>query len=548
MRQQQLLTDPLARGFTRADFMKLGAISAAGLALPGLAACGEEGAAGAKVELTLAGIDAGLPNPFGYLRGPGYAQTMLIYDSLIWKDGSGEYIPWLATKWETTDKGKSWTFQLRDDVKWQDGQKFTARDVAFTFNYLLEHEPPPGVVFRPIAVKGATAQSDTVVVVELEVPYAGFLQRVAGSQPILPEHIWKDVADPAKFTGEGATMGTGPYVLKEYARGEGAYLFTANDDFFLGKPYVQQIAAQPVGDPLVALSKGAIDAGGPQTSGRAAKQALDTLRANKAYKVVEGPPDVMLSINFNLDKAPMNNPAFRRAVAYAINRGDLVKRALQGAGLPGNPGFFPPSSPWYSEVRDYPFSPEQANAELERGGIQTPVKVELLFSPETGARPAELVKSYLAKVGIQLDMRPVDRATQEQRSAKGRYEMVLLNSGGLGGDADYMRVVYVPPPGNQTFQSLHGYENKEFKKLAKAQSVAQDAGKRGQLVDRMQAIAARDVPMLPLFYPYGYWGFKPAEFDAWYYTPGGFGAGVPQPTNKHVFVTGKKTGTAIKGT
>lgn len=546
MRQQQQLTDHWARRFTRANFMRLGAVTAAGLAVPSLTGCGSDSDDAGEVELTLAGIDVGLPNPYGYLRGPGYAQTMLIYDSLIWKDESGQFIPWLATKWETPDKGKTWTFQLRDDVKWQDGQPFTAQDVAFTFNYLLENEPPPGVVFRPIAVKSARAQSDTVVEIALEIPYAAFLQRVAGTQPIMPEHIWKDVADPAKFSGDGATMGTGPYRLEEYTRGQGAYLFTRNDDFFLGTPYVQRIEAQPVGDPLLALNKGTIDAGGPLTSGRAAKQALDTFRANDEYEVLQGPPDVTVSMHFNMTQAPMNNPAFRRAVTYAINRPDLVKRVLQGAGLPGNPGFLPPSNQWYVEVRDYPFSPAKAKAELERAGIQTPIKLELLFSPETGARPAELVKSYLAEVGIELEMRPVDRATQEQRAQKGRYQLMLLNFGALGSDADYMRVVYVPPPEGRTFQSLHGYDNKEFMKLAKAQTVAQDPEKRQALVGRMQAIAARDVPVLPLFYPYGYWVFKPAVFDAWYYTPGGFGAGVPQPYNKQMFVTGTKRGSDIK--
>lgn len=546
MSRQQPSSSPWARAFTRADFMRLSAVATAGLAVPGLAACGgdddDDG-----VELTLAGIDVGLPNPYGYLRGPGYAQTMFVYDSLIWKDESGEFIPWLATKWETPDRGKSWTFRLRDDVKWQDGKPFTARDVAFTFNYILENEPPPGVVFRPIAVKGARAQSDTVVEIELEIPYAAFLQRVAGTQPIMPEHIWKDVSDPAKFSGKEATIGTGPYRLEKYSRGSGAYLFTANEDYFLGKPYVQRIEAQPVGDPLLALRKGTIDAGGPQTSGRAAKQALDSLRADKSFEVLQGPPDVTVSIHFNMTKAPMSDPAFRRAVAYAVNRPDLVKRVLQGAGLPGNPGFLPPSNEWHADVRDYPFSPQQAKAELERAGIQTPVRIEMLFTPETAARPAELVKSYLQEVGIELELRSVDRATEEQRSTKGRYELMLLNFGALGSDADYMRAVFVPPPEGRIFQALHGYENKEFMKLAKAQSVEQDEARRKQLVGRMQAIAARDVPVLPLFYPYGYWAYKPEAFDAWYYTPGGFGAGVPQPYNKQALVTGSKRGTAIRG-
>ncbi len=81
----------------------------------------------------------GHPSPFGFNRGPGYLRASLIFDSLVWRDSSGETIPWLATDWTLSDDQRTWTFTLREGVTWQDGQPFTAQDVAFTVQYYLNH-------------------------------------------------------------------------------------------------------------------------------------------------------------------------------------------------------------------------------------------------------------------------------------------------------------------------------------------------------------------------------------------------------------------------
>lgn len=81
------------------------------------------------------GADWGYPSPFGFNRGLGYTRASYIFDTLVWRDGSGQTIPWLATEWQVSDDQLTWTFTLRDGVKWHDGQPLTVEDVIFSYQY-----------------------------------------------------------------------------------------------------------------------------------------------------------------------------------------------------------------------------------------------------------------------------------------------------------------------------------------------------------------------------------------------------------------------------
>jgi peptide/nickel transport system substrate-binding protein len=167
--------------------------------------------------------DWGYPSPYGhYSRGPGYVRMSLIFDTLVWKDQNG-YVPALAESWQM-EGDDAYIFNLRRDVTWQDGEPFTSRDVVFTIDYIKEH-PYQWVNSKPI--KDAEALDDYTVKLYLNKPYAPFLSMVAGTLPILPEHIYEDVDDPEEFQDDKALTGTGPYKLVDYDRAQGTYLYEA---------------------------------------------------------------------------------------------------------------------------------------------------------------------------------------------------------------------------------------------------------------------------------------------------------------------------------
>ncbi len=509
--------------------------------------------------LRLAGGDFGLPSPFTYSRGPGYWRMSYLYDTLLWKDSTGELLPWLATGFERSDDGLTYVFQLRDDVAWSDGTPLTADDVVFTFEYFAAQRLSPQIIVRPEGVEGAAATATYEVEIRLSRPVVTFLRSVAGALPIVPRHVWSSVANASMASDPALLVGTGPYRLESYSRGEGAYLFTAKDDYFLGRPFVARIESVPVGDELTALLAGEIDAGDPPPLRGAGQQALAPFVNDPSFGVLEGDEDSTLGLYWNLAKGgALADVRFRQGCARALDLSDMVERLLGGNGEPGNPGFLPPGHPFYADVQQYPFEPEAANRLLDDAGYrrsggdgirQTPEGQPLRFSLLVANNPVppatELVARNLRAVGIEIVPQAVDRPTHDTRTAAGDYEMAITGYGGLGGDPDYMREIYssrLP----RRFQSTFGYQNPEFDDLAERQLVTSDEGERRQLIDRMQEIVALDIPMLPLYYPTLFHVFRPEVFDQWYFTPGGFANRIPTVYNKQVFITGVKTGTEVR--
>lgn len=171
-----------------------------------------------------------------------------IFDTLVWKDDQG-YVPALAESWEYLEDENAYTFKLRNDVSWHDGEKFTPQDVEFTFNYIKEHPyqwVDSGIVERVEVV------DDSTVKVLLSKPYAPFMDNVACTLPVLPEHIWKDVRDPEQFQEEKAVIGTGPFKLVDYNKAQGTYLYEAYENYYLGEPKIKQLKFVKVSEEMAA--------------------------------------------------------------------------------------------------------------------------------------------------------------------------------------------------------------------------------------------------------------------------------------------------------
>lgn len=552
----------MAETIDRRTFLRGAALSAGALALGGCTGGSRSGSSSpnnkaVRPTLRLAGGDYGFPSPFAYIRGPGYWLMSYIYDSLLWKDDSGRLLPWLSSSYSRSADGTEYSFQLRPDILWQDGRPLSAADVAFSFEYFHSQTLSPQIFVRPEGVASVKTSGTRRVDITLSAPIVTFEEAVAGALPIVPKHIWESIPDAFHAQDPKVLVGSGPYRLDSYVRGQGIYIYSANDRYFLGRPFVEGLQMRPVSDQLTALLAGAIDAASPDVDG-VTNQALAPFRSNSAYGVLKGPEDFTIALYWNLAKGgALADARFRRACARAINRTDIVSRLLSGNGSPGNPGFLPPSNSWYYPVEQYPYDPPLADRELDQAGYSrrgsgglrlapdgTPLAFTLVVANNPVLPVVEIVVQSLKAIGVGLSVQAVDLPTLDARTTAGQYEMAMTNFGGLGGDPDYMRQVYsskVP----KRFQSAHGYLNPEFDKIAAEQLVTLDTAKRRKLVEEMQQIVARDLPLLPLYYPNLFFVFNKAVFDQWYFTPGGFAGGIPTVFNKQVFVTGSKTGTKI---
>ena len=271
--------------------------------------------------------------------------------------------------------------------------------------------------------------------------YAPFLDQVAGTLPIMPEHIYKDVSDPASFKDAAALTGTGPFKLVNYDKTQGTYLYEANEDYYQGAPRVKQIKFVKVSLEMsaAALKKGDVDAA------TVPGETVDDLK-KKGFAVVEGSHDWVAKIMVNHMKAPFSDPKFRQALYYAIDRQDLVDTGLRGYGLAGSPGLYASDNEWYNpDQEQYNYDPARAGQLLEELGyekkegsqyytkISKPEAIELLVTATT-ERQGELIAKQLDSAGIKVNLRSVDSKTLDSLVGEWQFDLALSGHGGLGGD------------------------------------------------------------------------------------------------------------------
>lgn len=476
---------------------------------------------------------------------------------MLWKDSTGAPIPWLATDWERSPDGLEWRFTLREGVTWQDGRPLTADDVVFTFDYLTNGpgKANPGV-FGPVPGMQVVAADQRVVVFRLPSPIAPFEVTVAGRVPIIPKHIWSEVADPVRWRDPRALIGSGPYRLESLDEATGSYLFSANDSYFLGPPVVRRLEFVPAADPLVSLLRDGVDTAGPGFEQGVPEGLLDRFD-DPRFGTIDAPGEVTTAVHFNLARGfPYNDRNFRHAVAYAVDRKDLVKRILLGRGEPGSLGGLAPSNAFAaSGLPSYDRDIARSRALLDQIGLRdvtgdgmrdlpngSPFVAELLTTPRWNPKTADLTKEHLREVGIDVRITSADYPAFNEATSDAKYDMALIAYGGMGGDPDFLRTRLSSQVKPRVFSRVHGYVNPRFDELAGRQLTIVDTDERKRVVQEMQRIVAEDVPTIPLYLADRTQIFVRSVFDQWYFTPGGVFGGYPGVLNKHVFVTGKKAG------
>jgi len=234
-----------------------------------------------------------------------------------------------------------------------------------------------------------------------------------------------------------------------------------------------------------------------------------------------------------------------------VDRQAMVERVLFGFGDPGNPGFLPPANPFFNpNVAQYAYDLDQVRALLQEADYDgTPI--QLAYSPDwimASARVVEIIETRLSEIGIPLEKVTMDEATIDAVATEGSYELLITGFGGLGADPDQLRRNFASSSQSKGFSRTVGYQNAEFDAQAEAQVSMSDPVQRATAVDKMQLLLAQDLPALALYYTDRVVVYNADIFDNWYYTPGGFGGGVPMPYNKHQYIVGLPEGLTIKDT
>ena len=475
-----------------------------------------------RVSVTLPGDDWGYPSPFAfYSRGPGYIRMSLLFDTLTWKDQDG-VVPWLAEAWTVSDDGTEWTFELASDVAWHDGERLTAEDVAFTFEYFQAHQGAFKWSWPVGKIESAEALDEETVVLNLTEAVAGAHEGLIGSLPIIPKHIWEGVDDPGKLTSEDAVIGSGPFRLLEYSKEEARYVYEANEDYFKGTPTVDELTFIRVENQALALET--------STTGYASFwgreiEAVETFQNNGAYGVIDGPSFWVLQTIFNTQQPPFDDVQLRRAASHAIDRGRIVEQVTHGGAIVANLGILSPFTDWYNpDLPGYEHDPDRAKAMLEEAGA-TDLSLGLITTAGF-AREAELVQADLEAVGIEVEVQTGDYSTIDGLLREGNFDLAINGHGGIANPA----MLETPTWPAQT------YDNAQYDKLYQQQAATVDEEQRRDLVWDLQEIVAEDLPVLTLYHPKMWTVYDASVLDTWFYTQGGVGFGIPISMNKLIFL------------
>jgi len=476
--------------------------------------------------------DWGFPSPYAhYSRGPGYIRMQFIFETLVWKNET-EFVPQLAKEWQYVAEDNAYIFKLQTGVKWHDGTAFTAEDVAFTFDYAKQH--PYQWVDNSI-VKSVEALDTYTVKLYLNKPYAPFLNDVAGVQPIMPKHIWQNVNEPEKFTSPEAAIGTGPYLFADYNKEMGTYRYKANDNYYLGKPSVSEIRFVKIAAQMVpaALKDGSLNAG------TVPAEVVDEMKS-KNFTVIIGPPSWNAKLTINHQKSPLSSKELRQAIAYAIDREELVQITQRGHAIAGSPGMMPPTSVWYNpDTPKYGYNPEKAKQLIEglgytfEGGSFTKdgkeLKLELICAADY-KEMGQFIADQLEKAGIKIDLRTLEGKTVDAKVGAWDFDLSIYGHGGLFEPSFLTRSIL-----GEGFNSARYSSDAKLTALLQNQTTEMNAAKRKNMVFQIQKLYAEDMPALTLYYPTGdYWAHD-GTADA-FFTMDGVAIGVPIALNRMCFV------------
>ncbi len=499
--------------------------------------------------LRMDGDNLGFPSVYtSSPKGRGYMLVSYTFDTLVWKDENG-IIPLLAKEWSISDDNVKYTFKLNEGVKFTDGTDLTAEDVKFSFDYLKEH-PYQWISVSP--VKEVNVVDNYTVEIVLNDVFVPFITDIAGNVPIMPKHIWENVTEPEKFNTPDSVVGSGPLILESYDESTGVYIYNANKNYFLGEVQIDKLIMSPIENTKEALLADEIDIAVNIKYGEAMKLKSE----NEKYKVIEGPGLWVGRMYFNFAIDELNIKEVRQAMYYAINRDELVQKALKGAADAGNPGHIHPASEWYSEdVKQYEYSVEKAKDLLTKAGLIDTnadgfveyngenVSYEFIV-PEEQTSLAELVKTYFEAIGIGLEVKAMDQNTVASLIDEGKFELAFNGHGSFGGDPVLLKR-FASNNGDSastpavTTQGGQNWYNEEFNKIFNKQLIELDSKVRYEEVAQLQQIIAEELPTLTLYYKKSSSAYNPSTFYGWFYTKDGVSIAVPTVHNKLVFIRGQ---------
>lgn len=434
----------------------------------------------------------------------------LIFNGLTKYDKNIRITGDLAESWTISPDGLQITFKLKGGVKWQDGVEFTADDVLFTYQTVINPKVATPYSSNYGPVKKVEAPDRYTVRVTYSEPYAPALE--SWGMGIIPKHLLegKDINTDA-FNRNPAGMG--PYRLKEWVTGQ-KIILEANDTYFEGKPKIQQYIAKITTDQsamFLELQAGIIDL--MNLTPTQFKVQSEKALIKKYFQKFNYPAFSYTYLGYNLLNQRFADKRVRQAITHAINKKAIINGVLFGYGTPCT-GPFPPESWAYNlNVKTYEYNPERARELLREAGWvmgksgflekdNKPFSFTILVNQgnEVRLKAAEIIQQDLKKVGIDVKITVLEwQSMLHEFIHKKRFEVVILGWA-LSRDPDMYDIWHSSKTKEGEFNFI-SYKNPEVDRLLIEGRRTFDMEKRKKIYNRIHEILAEEQPYTFLYVP-----------------------------------------------
>jgi peptide/nickel transport system substrate-binding protein len=485
-------------------------------------------------------------NPFVGVSASCYEIWHLQYDLLNGYDAATLMPkPEFAESWSHSADGLTWTFKIRPGMTWQDGTPATARDVAFTFNYVIDNQMASFMGYTE-GIEKVEAPDDTTAVFTCSRPKANMLGMWV---PILLQHIWSKI-DP-KDAGTGypnkpPIVGSGPFQIVEWKKG--SYLRLAADpNYWAGKPKVDEVIFETYqnADTMAQdMKSGAL--AGAWGIPPAQVESLNGGGVESISYITIG----FDQLTFNCAPAPatgdpaLRDPAFRKALNYAIDKQKIAAVAYSGQVSPATSmipaGLYAADLDyhWDPGAATYPFDLEGAKAALDAAGYKDtngdgiregkdgkPIRLELLARNESimSQQSGKFIAGWFKGIGLDIEFQVVSEAALSDKvwnTVDGKvqpdYDMLLW---GWVGDADPNFLASISTSDQAGMWNQSVWSDPEYDALFAQQARELDPQKRKEAIWKMQQIVYEQSPFIPLIYSRSQEAYNTRQWTGWVKSP-----------------------------
>jgi peptide/nickel transport system substrate-binding protein len=405
-----------------------------------------------------------------------------IQECLVKVDSHGKLVPWLAERWHTSDN-RNYTFFLKKGVRFHNGRELKAADVKFVIERAMNPETKHPYPRYYEAIGDIIVKDDYTITFSLKSPTANFLLNLARQGSVIYP---REAVDTLK----SAPVGTGPFMLAEWVRGDRIVLKRNPDYHVKGLPRLDQVTFRFIPDPnatLAALKAGDIDA---SLFGLGPEHVAD-LRKDGRFDVTVGETTNDVIMAMNNSRKPFTDVRVRRAITHAISKPDVVKLAMFGMGrvIGSN---VDPLNPYFVDLANaMPYDPAKAKKLLAEAGYPNGFETVLKVAPQYyyTVRAGEVITDQLAKVGVKVKIEQIEWGQWLSRVWKeADYDLTIIGHAEAWDIANYANPKY-----------YFRYDSPKFQELFKKSEVMLDDKARREQYVQMQKMLVEDAPVVFLF-------------------------------------------------